>query len=82
MRNRLLIFGSFAHDAQGVLAAVSQLALVCVELGFDFLLRIGLKLPVTMLTYGNDRRCFLYDSQTAFRHGLSLAQFDRATECL
>jgi hypothetical protein len=39
--SRLLIFGSFAHDAQGVLATVYRLAAVCVELLLDGRLRVA-----------------------------------------
>jgi hypothetical protein len=41
MRNRLFIFGSFAHDPHGVLAAVYQLAFVGIKRGTDFSFRIA-----------------------------------------
>ena len=43
MRARLLILGGFAHDSQGVLTAVDELALVRVELLLD--VGLGLRLP-------------------------------------
>lgn len=41
MKNRLLIFGGFAHDSQGVLAAVHRLAGVCVKLLSHSRLRVA-----------------------------------------
>jgi hypothetical protein len=52
----LLIFGSFAHDPQGVLTAVYWLALVSIELCLD----IGiLELSVAPFAYADGRRVLL-----------------------
>ena len=74
MGNRLFIFGRFAHDAQSVLAAVGQLALVGIERGFNFLLGIGPELRVATLAYAEEWRGLFYDPQLALWHSLSLAQ--------
>ena len=70
MRNRLLVFGRFAHDPEGILAAVYRLAFVGVEL----CLKVGtLKLSVAPFADGDGRRGWFYDSQFALLHGFSLA---------
>ena len=74
MENKLFIVGRFAHDPQGILAAVGQFALMGIERGLNFLLRFALKLRVTALANANHRRGLLYDSQLALWHNLSLAQ--------
>ena len=79
MRNRLLIFGSFADDAKGVLAAVYRLALMCIEGGLDFSLcqigrfLAGYKRGVTTFTDACQREVNLDNAQIALWHGLSLA---------
>jgi hypothetical protein len=73
MNNRLLIFGSFAHHAQGVLAAIGQLALVGVERGLDCLWGIALELGIAAFAYSEQGRLGIYDSQSAFSHAASLA---------
>ncbi len=71
--SRLLVFGSFTHDPQSILATVYGLALVGVEL----CLKIGsLELSITPFADGNGRRGWFYDSKFAL-HGFSLAQSAR-----
>jgi hypothetical protein len=80
MRNRLLIFRSFAHNAQRVLTAVERLALVGVERSLEFGLRaivtrlIGVELQIAALAHSKSVRWMLHDPQIAFRHNPSLAQ--------
>jgi hypothetical protein len=74
MKNRLFIFGRFAHDPQRILAAVGQFALVGIECGFNFLLRFGLELQITAFANANHRCGLFYDSQLTLWHDLSLAQ--------
>ncbi len=70
MKNRLFIFGRFAHDSQGILAAVGQFALMNIEL----CLNIGiLKLSVAPFADANGWRSLLYNPQFALRHDCSLA---------
>jgi hypothetical protein len=67
---QLLAFRSFAHDPQGILAAVYGLALMGIELG----LNIGiLELSVAPFAYADGRRTLLHDPQFACRHDCSLA---------
>jgi hypothetical protein len=76
---RLLAVGGFAHDSQGVLAAVYWLALVGSECLHYFRVRllprpfVGLELAIASLTDADSRRRFLNDPQTAFWHVQSLA---------
>ena len=66
----LFAFRSFAHDPQGVLAAVHGLALVGVEL----CLNIGiLELRVAPFAYADGRRGLFHDPQFALCHDCSLA---------
>jgi hypothetical protein len=74
MKNRLFIFGRFAHDPQRILAAVGQFALVGIECGFNFLLRFGLELQVAAFANTEQWRGFFYDSQFALWHNPSLTQ--------
>jgi hypothetical protein len=74
MENRLLILGRFAHDPQGILAAVGWFALMGIERGFDFLLRPGFELRVAAFAYTDNRWVMFYDPQLALWHDLSLAQ--------
>jgi hypothetical protein len=70
MKNRLFIFGSFAHDSQRILTAVHRLALVGVEL----CLNIGtLELSITPFAHANGWGRLLYDPQFALWHNCSLA---------
>jgi len=70
MRNKLLIFGSFAHDPQCILAAIGRLAFVDIKL----CLNIGtLELRVAPFTYANGWRALLHDPQFALLHNCSLA---------
>jgi hypothetical protein len=70
MRTRLLVFRSLAHDAEGVLASIHQLALV----RFKLCLNIGtLELSVAPFTYADGWRRSFYDSQFALLHNCSLA---------
>jgi hypothetical protein len=74
MANRLFIFGGFAHDSQGVVAAIDQLAFVGIERGFNRLLGVALELGVAALAYGEEWWTIIHDSQFAFRrHDHSLA---------
>jgi hypothetical protein len=74
---QLLAFRGFAHDPQGVLTAVYELALVGIELcpnvGFGKQ-NAGLKLGIAAFanTYGGERS-FLHDPQFALLHDSSLA---------
>jgi len=74
MRNRLLIFGSFAHDSQGILAAITRIAFVGIECGLNFLLRIGLELGVATLADTKEGRDLVHHSQLSFWHEASLTQ--------
>jgi hypothetical protein len=74
MKNRLSIFGGFAHDPQGILTTIGQLAFVSIERGFNFLLGISFELRVATLAYGEERRGLFYDLQLALWHDPSLAQ--------
>jgi hypothetical protein len=68
MRNNLLVFGRFADDPQGVLAAVHRLA----RMGVEFCLKIGtLELSVAPFA---DTKSIFNNSQFALRHDCSLAQ--------
>ena len=82
MRSRLLILGGFAHDAQGVLAAVEQSALVFVKLCRHVQFPIGqagFELRVASFAHANGRRRFsLYDQQASGRHDRSLAHPSRS----
>src|SRR5271157_6382342 len=77
MRARLLILGCFAHDPQGVLTAVCQLALVGVELllnaGFNRRSErgYGAKLHVAELADAEQGR-FSHDPKFSFCHAPSL----------
>ena len=73
MVNRLFIFGGFAHDPQGVLTAIGQLAFVGVERGFNHLFGIALELRVAALAYGEQWWASINNPQFAFRHDYSLA---------
>jgi hypothetical protein len=74
MANRLFIVGCFAHDSQGILAAVGQFTLMGIERHFNFLLRFDLELRVTTVTNAHHWSGLAYDSQLALWHDLSLAQ--------
>jgi hypothetical protein len=70
MRNKLLIFGSFAYDSQRILAAIGRFAFV----GIKLFLNIGtVELRVAPFTYANYWRALLHDPQFALRHNCSLA---------
>ena len=64
---RLLAFGGFAHDPQGILAAVQRLALVGVEL----CLNVGI-LELGIAPFADAKPLF-HDPQFALRHDFSLA---------
>jgi hypothetical protein len=81
MKNRLFIFGRFAHDPQSVLAAIACSALVSIECRLNSLLGIGLKLRVATFAHAEDRRSFSYDSQFALWHEPSLAHLVTGAEC-
>jgi hypothetical protein len=79
MRNRLFIFGRFAHYPQGVFTAINRLALVSIKL----CLNIGtLKLRVATLAYADYWWAFFHDPQLALWHVLSLTHPDRGEEAL
>jgi hypothetical protein len=70
MRNKLLVLSRFAHDPQGVLAAVRQNALMSIKL----CLNIGtMELGVAPFTHADGRRASLYNPQFALLHDCSLA---------
>jgi hypothetical protein len=73
MKNRLLVFGRLSHDPQRILATVGQFALMGIERGFNFLLRLGLELRVAAFAYSDYRWVLFYDPQLALWHDLSLA---------
>jgi hypothetical protein len=72
----LFLFGGFAHDPQGVLAAVQRLTLVGFVLGRNIGYRIMLarfELGVAAFAHPNDRgRSLFNDPQASIRHGCSL----------
>jgi len=68
---RLFAFGSFAHDPQGVLAAVQRLAIVGIELRLNLAV-CTTKLRATTLADGESGILF-DDPQFAFCHEYSLA---------
>ncbi len=70
MENRLFIVGCFAHDSQGILAAVGQFALMGIELYLNI---IAFELGVAAFTYANGGRGLLHDPQFALLHNCSLA---------
>lgn len=82
MRSRLLVFGSFAHDAKGVLTAIGRLAFVGVERGFNGLLGSGLELRIAAFAHADHWRVFFDDSKLAFPHEISLAHVATGTESL
>jgi hypothetical protein len=69
--SRLLIFGSFAYDPQGVLAAVDRLAIVSIECGLNRGIRPA-KLRTATFTDGKGGIPF-HDSEFALWHEDSLA---------
>ncbi len=73
MKSRLFIFGSFADDPQGILAAIGQFALVGSKGILKGLLRIALELRIATLTNTEHRRSVSCDSEIALWHDLSLA---------
>ena len=74
---QLLAFLGFAHDRQGVLAAVYRVALVGIILCGNVSLGIrGTRLEVCIAAFTNAedrRRGYFYDPQFALRHDCSLA---------
>jgi hypothetical protein len=79
MRNRLLIFGRFAHDSDGILAAIHQFALMSIECGVNFHRRLvwvsatGFELSITAFADPECQGSFLYDPKAAYLHDFSLA---------
>lgn len=71
MGNRLFIFGSFAHDPQGVLAAIGGLAfMVCQRIVYP-LIGISRELGIAAFANAENRIPVAFnDSQFALRHGL------------
>lgn len=67
---RLLAFGGFADDAQGILAAVYRLALVSVKLRLKI---VTLELGVASFADADGRRVLFYYPQFALGHIQSLA---------
>jgi hypothetical protein len=82
MKNRLFIFGSFADNPQGILAAIGQFALVGSEGILKGLLGITLELRIATLTNTEHRRGVSYDSEIVLWHDLSLAHNWKRTELL
>ena len=79
--SRLLVFGSFADDAESILAAVQRLARVCVKHGLQFLLGdverscSGVELRATGYTYAQSvALSFGNHAKAALWHGSSLAR--------
>ena len=68
----LLVFGGFAHNPQGILAAVQWLALVGIERRLD-LVFCSAKLRITAFA-DTKRRGLPYEFELPFVHGHSLAQ--------
>jgi hypothetical protein len=73
----LLIVGSFAHDAERILAAVYGLALVGFVLGCNIgqcIMSARLELGIATFTHSDNRgRGFFDDPQSPIRHEASLA---------
>jgi hypothetical protein len=77
---RLLVFGSFAHDPQRVLAAVHRFTDVTSELLANFLYRVAgkmairLELAIAAFAYAEGRSSIIsHDPQFALCHEYSLA---------
>ena len=68
--NELSAFGGFAHDPQGVLAAVHWLALVGIKLCLNI---IALELSVASFADAESWMGLLYNPKFSFRHDSSLA---------
>lgn len=82
MRNRLLIFGRFTHDAQRILAAIGWLAFVGIERGLNGLFGSGLELRIAVFAHTDYRRVAFHHSQSSFPHEMSLAYVGTGTESL
>jgi hypothetical protein len=74
MRDRLLIFGGFAHDSQRVLARVEQLAFVGRESVSDGSLSVSPKLRIASFADANQRSGLVHDSQLSLGHEHILPQ--------
>jgi hypothetical protein len=80
---RLLAFGRFAHDPQGILAAIYRLALVCIELRLDLLSRVikiliaRQKGLVAVLASACHWVAESNDAEATLWHGYSLAHLAR-----
>jgi hypothetical protein len=71
--SRLFVFGRFAHDAEGILAAVYRFALMSIELS----LHVGIcELCGASLADAQNGPSVLsfYDPELSLRHDCSLAQ--------
>jgi hypothetical protein len=79
---RLFAFGGLAHDPQGILAAVCQLALVSVKLRLNvgtWRRKAGLELGIAPFAYADGWRDSLYNSQFALLHDFSLTHWTGRT---
>jgi hypothetical protein len=77
MRNRLLVLGRFAHDAESVLAGIYRLALVTVELLLKIVPAVGLELGIAAFANANGRRReFPNHSQASVRHARKSTAFE------
>lgn len=66
----LLAFRGFAHDPQGVLAAIQRLALVGIKLDLNVSI---LELGIASLAHADGGRGLFHNPQFALRHDSSLA---------
>jgi hypothetical protein len=74
MKNSLFIVGCFAHNPQGILAAIGHFTLVAIKCGFNFLFKFAFELRVAAFAYAEEWRGLFHDPKLALWHDLSLAQ--------
>ncbi len=73
---RLLVFCGFAHDPQGVLAAVHRFALMGIEPCLNIRIRnkqVGLELRIATFADSDEWRGAFHDPQLALGHVQSVA---------
>ncbi len=68
MRNKLSVFDRFAHDPQGILAAVGRFAFVGIERRFNVSFGVSLKLGVATFAHADSWRDLFYYAQLALWH--------------
>jgi len=78
MRNRLLIFGRFAHDPQRILTAIYRFAFMRVELGLNI---SAFELSIATFAHANHGSGLFHNSQLAFQHTPILTHLPRGVEC-